>query len=441
MDFEHSKRLIRSFRPLFHIILFTLIVGTTFTDAHAETGITEKPSQTTRIVFFIVDGMGFSHVDLTRVYLDRPLSFETLPIRGSVLTAAADKPITDSAAAATALAAGVKANVGMIGMTPQGQPLTTLLHAARYKGWATGLVTTTRITHATPAAFIAHVRDRAQEDVIAAQMIKSGADILFGGGYEIMTPLLASAEAEGYEIVRTREDLLRKQEDHEKILGLFASGHMAYELERDTTLEPSLSEMAIIALNRLDQNPNGFFVMIEAGRVDQASHDNITPLTIMDMVAFDETVSATLDWLGERNDVLIVITADHETGGLLIADAVNLELIRDPEELSSLPYRLLEQLTAPDHVDVEAVFAPYDVILEEGFPLVLRRRPTLPLIRRVLQQNVGVHWTTVGHTDQAVPLYALGPGADRFAGELDNTEVALRIAELGGLDISGLQLP
>ena len=344
------------------------------------TNITDR--QPRRVILLIGDGMGVNQVALARyraVGAAGRLHLERLPVAGLIRTCSADKPITDSAAAATALACGVKTNNGRIGTTPDGTAWQSLLEKARLKGFRTGLVATSTITHATPAGFAGHVENRGSEADIAAQMLGARVDILFGGGrkYWLSKPdgsredgrdLIEEAKIAGYQVVYSRDalaDLIPGP-----TLGLFAEDGMTTYAP-----EPSPAEMAVAAIDLLSAKSKDwfapaprFFVMIEGSQIDWACHNNDTDNTVRQTLLFDMTVKEAIDFARRDKHTLVIVTADHETGGLLIqADKKN--------------------------------------------------RPH-------------AEWHSKGHTAADVPLYAFGPGSAQFSGTHDNTEIPRIIARL-----------
>jgi len=318
------------------------------------------------VILFIGDGMGPEHVRAAGMYLSGPggtLSFEAFPFRGSVATANADGGVTDSAAAATAMATGVKVHNMVISVASpgDGSPLPTALELFKAAGRNTGLVTTSYISDATPAAFGAHRASRTDYAGIDNDyLIRSRPNVLFGGG-RFLTP--ADASGAGYAVVRDRAALLALDtETQVRVTGLFGADNLPYESDGPGDL-PHLSELTSVALRILDNNPCGFFLVVEAGRIDHASHANDIGRAVGETIALSNAVAAAVDWAGTRTDTLIVVTADHETGGL----------------------RLLERTAA-------------------GV------RPA-------------VSWGATRHTGTRVPVYAKGIGADRVSGMIENTDI------------------
>ena len=329
----------------------------------------DEPLQPKSIILMIGDGMGFNQTQLASLVeynCDLSLSMHQLPIQSSVLTYSADNPITDSAAAATAIATGYKTNNGMLSVAPNGTELETILEKANAIGMSTGVVTTTYVQHATPAAFMAHVLSRNDVAGISQQIVNEPkADIILGGGFIYFTSTdLNSLESQGYELVRNRTALMSASST--KIMGLFADSDVVYEESRNFTLTPSLKEMTNKSLEILSQNQNGFFLIIEGGRIDHAGHDNNKVGVALETISFDEAVRVAIDYVSKHENTSLIVTADHETGGLSI---INHNLSTN---------------------------VPTQAMTEEE-----RRQLRIDRIN-----NVTVGWTTDSHTSTNVPLYS-----------------------------------
>ena len=281
------------------------------------------------VILCIGDGMGPEHVRAAGLYLNGEagtLSFEAFPAQGTLSTGAANNPITDSAASATALATGRKVNTGVISVAVpgDGRPLTTILERAQQAGKRVGMVTTSELTHATTAAFAAHTRKRAERAAIAQDFLHmSRPDVLLGGGGAGMTA--KNAIDAGYILAQSRSELFAAQRNKSlPLCGLFGIGNMPYEYEDFTGSAqmyrqyPHLREMTMTAIDLLDDDPDGFFLLVEGGRIDQAAHHQNIERTIHEMIEFARTVEEIVQWAKDRDDTLIIVTADHETGGLAI---------------------------------------------------------------------------------------------------------------------------
>jgi alkaline phosphatase len=326
------------------------------------------------VILFIGDGMGPEQVRAARLYKGEPLAFETFEHRGLMTTYCANSAITDSAAAATAMATGRKVNAGVLSVAipvnqayGEGAPMKTTLEKLAAGGKSTGLVTTSTITDATPAGFAAHVAKRSSVEEVARQYLtQTRPNILLGGGGHGMSP--DKAKAAGYRVVMTREELLAVAEDGKTALhicGLFGEYNLPYEFNNAESYKklPHLSEMTQTALNLLDKNKGGFFLMVEGGRIDHACHANNLEQAVGETLEFNRAIEVCLRWARGRTDTLIVVTADHETGGLSV-----------------------EKDNGPGK-----------------YP--------------------AVSWSTKGHTATDVPLAAWGFGSQALPARLDNTHL------------------
>lgn len=333
------------------------------------------------VIFLIGDGMGLSQVVLARTRVagvDGKLHMERMPVVGIVRTHAANAFVTDSAASGTALATGFKTNNGMISVLPDGRRVKTILESMQDKGARTGLVATSTITHATPAVFASHVRSRGNEVEIAAQLLENKIDVLIGGGRFFFLPqsekggkredgrnLIDEAKSSGFVYAQNKEEL--RAAKGKKLLCLLKMGSLS--TNRD---EPMLDELTSEAIGRL-KGDRGFFLMVEGSKIDWACHGNDARYCLKEMLLFDEAVKVAMEFALEDKETLVIVTADHETGGLVINGRNS----------------------------------------ETG--------------------ELELNWSNKGHTATPVPLYALGPGAEEFSGVYDNTEVPKRIAKLLGI--------
>lgn len=351
--------------------------------------VEDKPIK--NIILLIGDGMGLSQITATRYRYLGPqgsLYMERMPVTGLINTFAAHQSfITDSGAGATALSTGYKTEIGMIGVTPDGQTRQTILEALQEKGFATGLITTSDITDATPGAFASHVPSRKMKDEIVKDLIDSQINLLVSGGEtyhgrelegEEKTSVIKYAQNRGYSVVHEKQQFLNEDALH--LLALFEG--MASDKFSDTIAfneqAPTLSECTDKAIALL-QNNNGFFLMVEEEGIDSGSHINRIDFVTSHLKNFDDAVAVALDFALQDKETLVLVLADHETGGLT--------LVKDNSD----------------------------------------------------EHQIGVRWSTDGHTGQPVPLFAFGPHATAFTGILDNTDVPKIIAEL--MDIQGFPQP
>lgn len=269
------------------------------------------------IIVMIPDGTGHASLTAARQVKGAPLTLDGY-IYGVVETRSADNSVTDSAAAATAMACGVRTYNAAVGLNAVCVPVQSLSEWAKAQGKSVGIVTTDAITGATPGGFSAHVLHRNQAADIMEQQIASGFDVFLGGGASTLTEELKAYMAERhYTLVTNKTEL---KEASGKVFGVFAPGIMTAKvcLKGVTTQEPTLQEMADKALEVLEKNDNGFFLMIEGAQVDKGNHENDLPWATYEMLEFDGVVEKVLAWAKAHPDTLVIIAPDHETGGLTL---------------------------------------------------------------------------------------------------------------------------
>ncbi|HOP34278.1 MAG TPA: alkaline phosphatase, partial [Defluviitoga tunisiensis] len=287
------------------------------------------------VIFFIGDGMGANHMLLASYLEGYELTMMKAPYTGYALTYSADSNVTDSAAAGTALATGYKTNNGMIGILPNGEIVSTISEVLAKEGYKTGIIATSRITHATPASYYGHVLDRDDEDKLAEQLVNSNLSVVLGGGSKNFNPttrkdgkdLIAVAKENGFDYITSKQELNSYSGD--KVLGLFNSNHMNSVTERSDN-EPLLPEMTAKALEILSKEGTPFFLMVEGSQIDWEGHDNDVYGVWKEVVELDQAVKVALDFAKDHPDTLIIVTADHETGGLGLSTGspMNLEMVR-----------------------------------------------------------------------------------------------------------------
>lgn len=265
--------------------------------------------------------MGLATIYTAMSVSDHPLNIERCNIVGLQKTFSSDNYITDSAAAGTALATGNKTNNGVIGMDPQGIQVKSILEIAEEHGLSTGLVSTSSITHATPASFIAHRQSRGSYEDIALDFLKTDIDVFIGGGIEHFSKrkdklnLLDSLIFRGYEVDTLLSTILKSSSS--RLAGLTAPVHNPYSLNGRGDMLPASSQKTIEILNK---NPKGFFLMIEGSQIDWAGHANCADALIDETLDFDKAVGKVLDFAQKDGHTLVIISADHEIGGVTIVD-------------------------------------------------------------------------------------------------------------------------
>lgn len=438
----------------------------------------ESEAKIKNVIILVPDGCSQSVQTLARWYSGSPLMLDEM-VAGTVSTYSTDSVITDSSSAASAFATGYKTTNGFVSVGPsnasvlsilenpsedmQYRPLATVLEGSKLEGKATGLVATSRVTHATPAAFASHVDNRDNENEIMEQMVYENVDVVFGGGSRHLVPeeeggkrtdrenLTEVLLDRGYQYVDSRDEMLNLSSG--KAWGLFASSHMAPDIDRTELVpeEPSLSEMTGKALELLSQDKDGFFLLVEGSQVDWANHANDPVYAVTDFLAFDEAVKVAVEFAEQDGHTLVLAFPDHNTGGMTIGSdsdsnytSTTIEDVIDPLKSMKLSSAGIAEKIGTDVSSeniktqlktwwgIDATDDEVTEILEiynngEGLSLDYA-------ISEVIDQNhTVIGWTTHGHCGEDVPLWAYGP--DHPAGHLDNTEIAGYIAEKAGFNL------
>jgi alkaline phosphatase len=423
------------------------------------------------LILMIGDGMGFAQVKAYRYYADNPSTplIEPLPfdqyLVGAVVTdsifndCGADGKsrcvrnpygITDSASSANTYATGQDTVIGRLGLSEAGEVQASISEIARRQGRSVGMVVTSQITHATPAAFVSHVKDRGQYSDIADQLFDNQwdktplASVLLGGGTADLKrkdrDLVAEFTQAGYTHVSNRDELL--QADASKLLGLFAPWGLARAWDRNSSV-PSLSDMTHAALKALKKNPQGFFLMVEGSQIDWAAHADDVAGVISEMEDFSAAVEVALEFAAQQGDTLVVITADHETGGMSLGrDDIYHWDPRPLRGMKRTPAAMTEEYLAGDKPlsNVVARSVPFTLTAEEKTRLdsYPREAPVHPAygmdglaaymgINEMMSKRTVTGWSTHEHTGVDVPLYAVGPGSERFRAVMQNEEVGRQL--------------
>jgi alkaline phosphatase len=329
--------------------------------------------QPKNIILLIGDGMSMAHVQAGILASEKPLYIEQFRNIGFIHTSSADNFVTDSGAAGTALASGVKTNNRAIGMDPDGNPVKSILHIAGENALSTGIVVSCAVTHATPAAFVAHQPNRSMVQAIALDFLNTEIDVIIGGGRNHFDNrgdgqnLLEELEGKGFQIAVTIEEASRVSSG--KLAALVSPGHPPMISEGRGDLLPDGIQ---IAIDLLSQNENGFFLMLEGSQIDWGGHANDIDYVIAEMHDFDRAVGRALEFARQDGETLVIVTSDHDTGGLGIRGF-------DPET-----------------------------------------------------HTVTATWSTGGHSGLMQPVFAWGPGSEEFKGIYENTGIFDRMMEAFG---------
>jgi alkaline phosphatase len=411
-----------------------------------------KNGKAKNVIFMIGDGMGVPYTTALRYMNDNPDTpeFEKTAFDPYLVGLQSTYPedekenVTDSAAAATAMSGGVKTYNNAIAVDNDKSDVKTVLEQAKENGMSTGLVSTSEITHATPASYGAHDESRKNEDEIANdyfdEMIKGEhkIDVMLGGGTDFFERedrnLAEEFKKDGYSYVKSTEEM--KNDDNEQVLGLFAESGMDKMIDRDEK-QPSLADMTTSALDRLKSDKDGFFLMVEGSQIDWGGHDNDVVASMSEMRDFEKAFEKVRDFAKENGETLVVVTADHSTGGFSIGSDGDYNW--DPNVIDAAkrtPDFMAEEIS--NGASVEETLSQYvDLELtDEEISSVKEAAATKDkveidnAIERIFDTRSGTGWTTDGHTGDDVPVYAFGPQKEKFAGMIDNTDQAQLIFEI-----------
>ncbi|MBP1676991.1 MAG: alkaline phosphatase [Bacteroidetes bacterium] len=334
------------------------------------TGMVQAQKNPRNVIFLIGDGMGLAQVYAGMVSNGNKLQLERFKNIGFSKTYSASNFTTDSGAGGTALACGVKTKNGMIGMTPDSVSVPSILELASRNGLSTGIVVACALTHATPASYIAHQPNRGMYEAIATDYLNTNIDVMIGGGrkhFERRSDernLTSELRAKNYQVAYTIDEV--KNTKAGKLVGLL------YEEQNPSVPERGdmLPDATMAAINILDNNKKGFFLMVEGSQIDWACHDNNTEQTVREVLDFDKVLGRVLDYAEKNGNTLVIVTADHETGGMTFPDG------------------------------------------------------------DIRNKTLKAEFSTKGHTGTPVPVYAFGPGADKFTGFMENTSFKEKIEKL-----------
>jgi alkaline phosphatase len=398
--------------------------GTNLSASNVEAKSNMNNGKVKNVIFMVPDGYSAAYATNYRWFKGEESIMDSMLV-GMHRTYSANSEITDSAAAGTAFATGVKTNNGMISTSPEGKELKTILEAVEETGKASGLVATSTITHATPAVFASHVASRANEADIAPQLIDNEVEVILGGGKKYFPEsLLNEAKKEGYEYITNKSEL-SKAKKSKKLIGLFAEDSMAPELDRDTTNEPSLKEMTQTALDVLKKDKDGFFLMVEGSQIDWAGHDQDAAWAMKDTEAFEQAVEAVIEFAQKDRNTLVVIAGDHDTGGMSVGGYgqgdVKMEVLRHVTATGDFMVSKLDS-TRSNVKEVLKQYTTLDLTEVEVEKIKSALKPDIA-INEVISERASVGWTSTNHTGVDIPLYAFGPKSELFRGLHENTNI------------------
>ena len=424
-----------------------------------------------KVIFMVMDGTNSDVITLSRWFKGHPLALDSILV-GGVQTYSLRSGITDSAAAATAMATGKKTVEDMIGMIPYmdreigsiARPTSTILEAAKQKGMATGIVATSPIQHATPAAFSAHSNSRNDYDDIAEQQVYQDMDVVLGGGKRALLPkstnpsslpqhlsgigstlplyrkdgenLIQILKKKGYQYIETKKQL--NSISGSKIWGTFATEDIAYEFDRKRLApqQPSLAQMTKKAINVLSKDPNGFFLFIEGSKIDWAAHKNDPVGMISEVLSFDSAVKEALDFAKRDQNTLLIAVTDHGNSGLTMGNTnTNHSYYKMPvskfiDPLKKAKFTLAGSISRlkKDQSNLKKIAQDYGLnpLSKQDYKRLKTAQNLEDEMANQLAKRSNLGFTTKGHTGEDVFLYAYGP--NKPTGLINNTEIPKIIA-------------
>ena len=452
-----------SLRPLLLVAALSALAGAANAD----------DARPKNVIILFADGVAATQWELGR-YSARVLrnqSFAATDIVfkegafGVLSTSSRDAFVTDSAAAASAMSTGVKVDNFAVSMTPDGKPHRTIMEAAKAAGKKIGLVTTAEIYDASPAAFSVHAKNRSEAQSIVDQYLGMEPEVLIGGGRDYFLPktspggkrsdgkdMIAAFAQKGYAVAQDTKAM--KSAAGAKLLALFADEDMSFEIDRDPAREPSMAEMTQAALKALSSSsPKGFVLFVENENTDTAGHYNDAAGVMRALWAFDEALRVALDFRSKAPaETLIVVTGDHETGGMsvtyarapsgdarLYAGTAHLQMIERITISLGAAARTLGRKPSPEVLDklIAQHFPGFQLEPELREAILTQRQldrnfsyATQNALGRMVARQTGFYWGTAGHTTEPVAVGAIGPGSELFRGYQDNTEFARSLQRL-----------
>lgn len=449
------------------------------------------------VIILVPDGCSQSILTLARWYKGEKLTVDGLH-SGVVKHEMANSIITGSAAAATAFATGYKTTARFLSIGPREEdvlstydwpedpstfaykPVASVMEGAKLKGKATGLISTSRFTHATPAAWACHSADRGNEGTdISETMVYNNIDLVFGGGERNLVPVSQGGKRSdeedlrnvltdrGYSIVRTQTEM--DALTGLPVFGMFAWSHMDSEIDRPSynPEEPSLADMTAKAIELLSQDRNGFILMVEGSQVDWAGHNNDPVWMVTDFIEFDEAVKVALDFAKQDGETLLLAYPDHNTGGMDIGNRslngggsdyngevssqgytnLTVEELIDPIAGMTVTASSVANAIGGDTSDanmIAQIEALWGITIDAAECQEIRDMAegdagslSYALARIISKNHTAIGWTSHGHNAEDVPMWSYGPGAPK--GLVDNTELAEVVANALGLNMYKIQ--
>ncbi len=459
-----SKRIISCFLT---VVLIFAMSGNVFATSIEEVNVEKEVKN---VILLIPDGMSTGGLTLARWYNGgSSLNLDEMA-SGLVRTYSSDAPIADSAPAGTAMATGFKSHTGFVGVLPdentmpgmktfnsdnKRKPVASILEASQLAGKATGLIATSEIMHATPADFSAHDPSRKNYDSISEQQVYQDINVVIGSGSLYFT---SEERGDKEDLLSVIEDKYQYADTTEKfnqvttgnLWAMFAPKALAYDLDRDSSKEPSLAEMTDKAIDLLSQDEDGFFLMVEGSKIDWAAHANDPIGLISDILAFDKAVGVALDFAKADGNTLVISVTDHGNSGITIGnestdsgyDKTPLATFIDPLKKATLTGEGIEKMLNADRSNIIEVMKTYygisDLTTEEISKIKETKQGLMNYtVGPMIAKRADIGFTTHGHTGEDVTLYVHAPkGIDLLTGTAENTDIATYMEKAMGVDLS-----
>lgn len=440
------------------IAAFLVVAGVT-TNIHSsksDVAYANERGKAKNVIMLIADGMSTEAITLARHTKGDSLAMDEISV-GSVITSWANGPITDSAPGGTVYAAGEKTNNKYIGTSVNDTPMASILEGAESVGKSTGIVATSEITHATPGDFTAHTNNRKYYNQILQQQINQDMEVVLGGGFNKASGFSSEVSSdefesyyeeqvnnikeEGFDFITTKDQLTSY--DGDKLWGSFADADLKYDFDRQSdndNVQPSLAEMTNKAIEVLNKDEDGFFLMVEGSKVDWAAHANNTVGIVSDILAFDEAVKAAIEFAKTDGNTVVVVTTDHGNSGITIGSSYYNENIESYDKATYenttdllknatiTEERFNEIASGKSNDEIKALAKKYYGIdlNDEELAIVKGEQGEGRQvgIREVIARRVGIGYTTGGHTGEQIYLGVYAPSdVELLEGVVDNTEV------------------
>ena len=441
------------------IIAACILVAGITTNIHASRGYmayANERGKAKNVIMLIADGMTTEAIALARHTKGHNLAMDEISV-GSVITSWANGPITDSAPGGTVYATGEKTNNKYIGTSVNDTPMASILEGAESVGKATGIVVTSEITHATPGDFTAHTNNRKYYNQILQQQINQDMEVVLGGGFnkpsgfsvEVSTDEFESyyeeqvnnIKEEGFDFITIKDEL--KTYNGNKLWGSFSDADLKYDFDRQSdndNVQPSLAEMTNKAIEVLNKDEDGFFLMVEGSKVDWAAHANNTVGIVSDILAFDEAVKAAVEFAKVDGNTVVVVTTDHGNSGITIGSSYYNKNIESYDKATyANTTDLLKNATITEEIfnqmasgksdeEIKSLAEKYYSInlTDEELSIVKGEQGEGRQvgIREIIARRVGIGYTTGGHTGDQIYLGVYSPSdVELLEGVVDNTEV------------------